>query len=73
MVERPAASGGEAIVALGYARPDVVLLDAVLPDMSDYDVCRRVREGDSVNDPWDPDLPIILLSPRPSTRTACAA
>jgi DNA-binding response OmpR family regulator len=57
-----AASGSEAIDALGAARPDVVLLDVVLPDMSGYDVCRRVRQGDSVNDPWDPDLPIIMLS-----------
>ena len=30
--------------------------------MSGYDVCRRVRGGDAVNDPWDPDLPIIMLS-----------
>jgi len=57
-----AASGGEAIDVLGASRPDVVLLDVVLPDMSGYDVCRRVRQGDAVNDPWDPDLPIIMLS-----------
>ena len=57
-----AASGGEAMDALGASRPDVVLLDVVLPDMSGYDVCRRVRSGDAVNDPWDPDLPIIMLS-----------
>ena len=57
-----AASGGEAIDALGAARPDVVLLDVVLPELSGYDVCRRVRQGDSVNDPWDPELPIIMLS-----------
>jgi DNA-binding response OmpR family regulator len=57
-----AASGGEAIDVLAASRPDVVLLDVVLPDMSGYDVCRRVRHGDAVNDPWDPDLPIIMLS-----------
>jgi DNA-binding response OmpR family regulator len=57
-----AGSGGEAIDVLGASRPDVVLLDVVLPDMSGYDVCRRVRGGDAVNDPWDPDLPIIMLS-----------
>jgi len=54
-----AASGGDRRARA--ARPDVVLLD-VLPDMSGYDVCRRVRAGDAVNDPWDPDLPIIMLS-----------
>jgi DNA-binding response OmpR family regulator len=57
-----AGSGGEAIDVLGASRPDVVLLDVVLPDMSGYAVCRRVRGGDAVNDPWDPDLPIIMLS-----------
>ena len=57
-----AAAGGEAIEVLRRARPDVVLLDVVLPDMSGYDVCRRLREGDAVNDPWDPDVPIIMLS-----------
>jgi DNA-binding response OmpR family regulator len=57
-----AGSGGEAIDVLAASRPDVVLLDVVLPDMSGYDVCRRVRHGDAVNDRWDPDLPIIMLS-----------
>lgn len=30
--------------------------------MSGYEVCCRVRQDDSVNDPWDPHLPIIMLS-----------
>jgi DNA-binding response OmpR family regulator len=57
-----AGSGEEAIELLGASRPDVVLLDVVLPGMSGYDICRRLREGDAVSDPWDPDLPIIMLS-----------
>jgi DNA-binding response OmpR family regulator len=57
-----AGSGEEAIELLGASRPDVVLLDVVLPGMSGYDICRRLREGDAVTDPWDPDLPIIMLS-----------
>ena len=57
-----ATNGEEALEVLGRARPDVVLLDVLLPDMSGFDVCRRVRAGDAVNDPWDPDLPIIMLS-----------
>jgi CheY-like chemotaxis protein len=48
-----AATGAEAMDLLGHSRPDVVLLDVVLPDMSGYDVCRLVRAGDGVNDPWD--------------------
>ena len=57
-----AGTGAEALELLGRARPDLVLLDVVLPDMSGYDICRTVRSGDGVNDPWDPDLPIIMLS-----------
>ncbi len=57
-----AAGGEEAIDLLGRSRPDVVLLDVVLPDMSGHDVCRRVRAGDGIRDAWDPHLPIIMLS-----------
>ena len=39
-----------------------MLLDVVLPGMSGIDLCRRVRGGDGVNEPWDPDLPIVMLS-----------
>src|SRR3954470_1355330 len=57
------ASGGEeAIDVLRRANPDVVLLDVVLPDMSGYDVCRRLRSGEPAADPWNPDVPIIMLS-----------
>jgi DNA-binding response OmpR family regulator len=38
-----AGSGGEALDLLGDSRPDVVLLDVVLPDMSGFEICRRVR------------------------------
>ncbi len=57
-----AADGEQAIELLAKARPDVMLLDLVLPGMSGIDVCRHVRGGDVVNDPWNPDLPIIMLS-----------
>jgi DNA-binding response OmpR family regulator len=57
-----ASDGEEAIELLSRSRPDMMLLDVVLPGMSGIDVCRRVRAGDAVNDPWDPDLPIIMLS-----------
>jgi DNA-binding response OmpR family regulator len=57
-----ASNGEQALDVLGRTTPDLVLLDVVLPDMSGYDVCRRVRTGDAIVDPWDPDLPIIMLS-----------
>jgi DNA-binding response OmpR family regulator len=57
-----ASNGEQALDVLARTTPDVVLLDVVLPDMSGYDVCRRVRNSDAIVDPWDPDLPIIMLS-----------
>jgi DNA-binding response OmpR family regulator len=57
-----AASGEQAIELLSTSRPDVLLLDVVLPGMSGIDLCTRVRGGDAVKDPWDPDMPIIMLS-----------
>jgi DNA-binding response OmpR family regulator len=57
-----ASTGAEAMRVLSAARPDVVLLDVVLPDMTGYDVCKAVRAGDAVTDGWDADLPIIMLS-----------
>jgi two-component system phosphate regulon response regulator PhoB len=57
-----ATSGEEALDVLANTHPDLLLLDVVMPGLSGYDVCRRVRTGDAVNDPWDPDVPIIMLS-----------
>jgi two-component system phosphate regulon response regulator PhoB len=57
-----ATDGEQAIDLLARTRPDLMLLDVVLPGMSGIEVCKRVRGGASVNDPWYPDLPIIMLS-----------
>jgi two-component system cell cycle response regulator DivK len=40
-----AASGGEGIVLAAEHRPDVILLDLVLPDMDGMDVARKLRSG----------------------------
>ena len=37
------ASGGEALAAVRDRRPDLVLLDVGLPDLSGLDVCREIR------------------------------
>jgi adenylate cyclase len=52
-----ASSGGEALKKLEAEKPDLVLLDVVMPEMSGYDVCRRMRETESTR-----FLPVIMVT-----------
>ncbi len=52
-----AANGREALAALPEVKPDVVLLDVVMPGMDGYEVCRRIRR-----DPKVSRLPILILT-----------
>jgi CheY-like chemotaxis protein len=54
-----AADGAAAIEAVGALRPDVVLLDVLLPDMTGLDVARRLAAR--------PERPLIVLT---SSRSA---
>ena len=52
-----AASGEEALVKVSAEHPDLVLLDVMMPGLSGYDVCRRIRE-----DPRTALLPVVLCT-----------
>lgn len=52
-----ASSGQEALAKTESLRPDLILLDVLMPGMSGYDVCRRIRQK-----PHLADIPIILLT-----------
>jgi DNA-binding response OmpR family regulator len=49
--------GLEAIEAVEKYRPEVVLLDIGLPNLSGHDVCKRVREQS-----WGKDIVVIALT-----------
>ena len=53
----------QALELVETARPDLVLLDAVLPDGSGFEVCARLREGEP-GCGWDRDVPVIMVSSR---------
>src|ERR1044071_3774224 len=52
-----AASGGEALVQIDTNSPDLVLLDVVMPEMSGYEVCQKIREN-----PATAMLPVIMVT-----------
>ncbi len=54
-----AMSGTEALEKIQSEKPDLVILDIMLPDISGILVCNRVRQSLQMV-----DLPIILLSGR---------
>jgi DNA-binding response OmpR family regulator len=51
-----AGTGQDALDALNRDRPDLVVLDLLLPDIDGIEVCRRIRRAS--------DLPILMLTAR---------
>ncbi|WP_205963738.1 phosphate regulon transcriptional regulator PhoB [Roseicella aquatilis] len=54
-----ASDGQEALLRVAEARPDLVLLDWMLPQLSGLEVCRQLRRR-----PATRDLPIIMVTAR---------
>ncbi|GHB94668.1 response regulator transcription factor [Cerasicoccus arenae] len=50
-----AVNGEEAVAYFKEARPDLVLLDIMMPRLSGYDVCREIRKLDAA-------VPVLMLS-----------
>jgi two-component system, sensor histidine kinase len=56
---RVALNGREAldIVQSGHERPDLILLDIIMPEMDGYETCRRIRNLDCAR-----EIPIIFIT-----------
>jgi diguanylate cyclase (GGDEF)-like protein len=53
-----ATSGSAALeIVMGNKKPDLILLDIMMPEMDGYEVCRRIKEEPST---WD--IPIIFVT-----------
>ena len=60
------ATGGlEALTAAQRHRPDLVVLDVMLPDLDGFDVARRLRTGDT-------RTPVLFLTARDATEDKVA-
>src|SRR4029079_17830077 len=62
-VER-AASGRGALEAIDRRRPDLVVLDVMLPDLDGFEVARRLRQTEGAST----RVPIIFLTARDTTQ-----
>jgi DNA-binding response OmpR family regulator len=54
---RVARDGQEVLGALRGARPDLIVLDAMMPVLSGYDICEMLRAEPNLR-----DIPIIMLT-----------
>ncbi|HEX7784742.1 MAG TPA: response regulator [Methylomirabilota bacterium] len=63
-----AADGQEALGAARASRPDLILLDIMMPKMDGIEVCQRLKQ-----DPTLPFTPIIMVTARAESRDVVAA
>src|SRR3954467_9350718 len=56
----PVANGRDALEAMPKVRPDLVVLDVMLPDVDGFEVCRRLRTEGS-------RTPVLFLTARDGT------
>jgi two-component system OmpR family response regulator len=56
----PVASGREALEAVPKVRPDLIVLDVMLPDLDGFEVCRRLRSDGT-------KTPVLFLTAKDAT------
>src|SRR5262245_42180671 len=57
-----ATSGHQALDVLRHVRPDLILLDVMMPELDGFDTCRRIKSDDT----WR-DIPVIFLTAKTET------
>ncbi len=57
-----ATNGRQALEVVQRVRPDVILLDVMMPEMDGFETCRRLKESPDVH-----DIPVIFLTARTET------
>ena len=62
-----AADGEEALAAVKQQRPDLILLDVMMPKLDGIETCRRLKGDDTL-----PFLPIILVTARADSKDIVA-
>ena len=62
-----AANGTQALAKASEERPDLILLDVMLPDLDGLEVCRRLKQG-----PDTGHIPIIIVSAKVKSKDRIA-
>lgn len=57
-----ATNGLQALDVLGKIRPDLILLDVMMPEMDGFETCRRIKDSETLR-----DIPIIFLTAKTET------
>lgn len=57
-----ASDGTTALEVAGFAEPDLILLDVMMPGIDGYETCRRLKFADKTE-----DIPVIFLTARDET------
>jgi len=58
-----ARDGKSALEAIALERPDLVVLDIMLPDLDGFEICRAIKEN-----PETRTLPVIMLTAKKSSQ-----
>ncbi|HEY7162365.1 MAG TPA: SpoIIE family protein phosphatase [Acidobacteriota bacterium] len=57
-----ATNGKQALQVLEKVRPDLILLDVMMPEMDGFETCRQIKKSETLN-----DIPIIFLTAKTDT------
>ncbi len=57
-----ATNGQQALDILGRIRPDLILLDVMMPEIDGFEICRRIKNTETCR-----DIPIIFLTAKTET------
>jgi adenylate cyclase len=54
---RQASNGEDALQSIAFAKPDVILMDVIMPGASGFEICRRLKD-----DPETLNIPLVLIT-----------
>ncbi len=54
---RQVTNGAEALAAIAFEKPDVILMDVIMPGMNGFEVCQKLKA-----DPETLDVPLVLIT-----------